>query len=406
MTRILFIGLVWPEPNSSAAGWRMVHLITLFLQRYEVHFASAASKTPFSHRLEALGVIEHTIILNDSSFDTFLKELNPMAVIFDRFMIEEQYAWRVATYLPSALRILDTEDLHFLRKARKEAYMNKKEIDFNNDYTKRELASILRSDVSLIISEFEQKLLEQKFGIAKDRLLYLPFQETPLNTPIVRKSFDEREHFIFIGNFIHEPNWRTVEILKYSIWPKLRKKLPKVELHIYGAYVSEKVNQLNNPSERFIIKGRAENARETLEHYRLLLAPIPFGAGVKGKFVDTMFAGTPTITTSIGAEDIVFEDNWPGYIIDNIEEVVDKAVELYTDNALWLRYQSIGFHIFNSTFSDNSYSQSFLNWLDYARDNWHSIRNDNFIGQVLLQQQFNATKYMALWIEEKNKKVI
>lgn len=406
MSKVLFVGHVWPEPTSSAAGWRILHLIRLMLQQYEVHFASAASKSAYSYNLQSLGVIEHTILLNDFSFDILLKDLCPVAVVFDRFMIEEQYSWRVVEQVPNAIRILDTEDLHFLRKARRESYTNGTEIDYNIEITKREIASIIRSDVSLIISKFEQNLLLEKFKIAKERLFYMPFQEELLDDKPLRKTFAERSNFVFIGNFIHEPNWHTVQILKYKVWPLLRKRVPKAEIHIYGAYASDKVNQLNKPIERFLIRGRAIDARETLENYRLLLAPIPFGAGVKGKFVDCMYAGTPSITTSTGAEDILlFEGRWAGYIVDNLDDLVDKAVNLYTKEEVWNKYHSIGYKIFNKSFSDQSFSYRFLQWVDAAIKNTNALRSNNFLGQLLLQQQFNATKYLSLWIEEKNKKV-
>ena len=183
----------------------------------------------------------------------------------------------------------------------------------------------------------------------------------------------------------------------------MRRKLPVAELHIYGAYASEKVNQLHNPKERFFIKGRADDARETLEKYRVLLAPIPFGAGAKGKFVDAMYSGTPSITTVVGAENMSVDNQWGGYIEDDFVQFIEKAINLYTDREEWQVLQGIGFDIFNSTIADNSYSEALLKWIEYALLNIMTIREKNFIGQILQQQQLNATKYMSLWIEQKNK---
>src|SRR5690606_27496680 len=106
--KILFIGLVWPEPTSSAAGWRILHLIKCFSKISEVFFASAAMKSIHSADLTSLGVQEKSIFLNDSSFDDFVKNLLPDIVVFDRFMVEEQYGWRIAEHCPGALRVLDT----------------------------------------------------------------------------------------------------------------------------------------------------------------------------------------------------------------------------------------------------------------------------------------------------------
>ncbi|GGH11212.1 glycosyltransferase family 4 protein [Sphingobacterium alkalisoli] len=406
MKKILIIGLVWPEPTSSAAGWRMLQLIKLFSYSYEVHFASSAGKSDYSHDLVALGVHEHSILLNHSSFDKFISQLQPDAVLFDRFMIEEQYGWRVAEYCPNALRILDTEDLHFLRLARQEAYKKNQPLNINSDTAKREIASILRSDISLIISENEMEVLQNEFNIPPNLLYYLPFQEDEIAADRIDRwlNFEERKHFVFIGNFIHEPNWRTVEILKNIIWPVLRKKVPSAELHVYGSYASEKVFQLHKPQEGFYIKGRAGNARQVLERYRVLLAPIPFGAGVKGKLIDSIQAGTPSVSSSIGAESMSTNGKWNGFICDEYPEFVEMGVALYNHRELWYTSQRTGVQILNERYANTTYGTVLLSLCTDKCSRLIEDRNTNFMGQILRQQHHQATKYMALWIAEKNKK--
>ena len=113
----------------------MLQLLETFIAYgYEMTFASTAAKTEFSLDLDHLGITEVSIQLNHSSFDDFLVKLKPDTVIFDRFMVEEQFGWRVAEFAPKALRILNTEDLHSLRKAREEAV--KKEREFTLDQWK------------------------------------------------------------------------------------------------------------------------------------------------------------------------------------------------------------------------------------------------------------------------------
>ena len=114
--QLLIIGTVWPEPRSSAAGARMMQLIQFFKKEgAEITFACSASNLEYSENLDRLDIKTKQIKINDSGFDTFIKELKPSVVLFDRFMTEEQFGWRVAEHCPDALRILDTEDLHSLR---------------------------------------------------------------------------------------------------------------------------------------------------------------------------------------------------------------------------------------------------------------------------------------------------
>ena len=316
--KVLIIGKVWPEPASSAAGSRMIELIDFFQSEgYDITFAAAASNKEFSVELNELGIQSAQIKLNNSSFDHFVIELNPDIVLFDRFMTEEQFGWRVTECCPNALKILDTEDLHCLRLARQQAWKEGREFnqsDLFNDTAKREIASILRCDLSLIISEYEMKLLKEVFRIDERLLLHLPFMLDNINENTVRNwtPIDKRNHFISIGNFLHEPNWNAVLYLKEEIWPLIRKEIPEAELHIYGAYSSQKVEQLHNPKQGFLVKGRAEDAKEVVGNSRVLLAPLRFGSELKGKLIEAMQCGTPSVTTSIGAESMHGTTKWFG----------------------------------------------------------------------------------------------
>ena len=177
--KVMVIGYVWPEPNSSAAGTYMLSLLQSFIaQGWQVTFASPAARTEHMVDLSIWAIQSVDITLNCSSFDDFAAELNPDVVLFDRFMMEEQFGWRVEKQCPDALRMLDTEDLHFLRQARHAAYKQKRELtvdDLHSDMAKREVAAILRCDLTLIISQMEYELLQSDFGVSPNLLLQLPF---------------------------------------------------------------------------------------------------------------------------------------------------------------------------------------------------------------------------------------
>ncbi|WP_293741669.1 glycosyltransferase [uncultured Pedobacter sp.] len=404
--KLLIIGMVWPEPGSSAAGTRMVQLVELFLANgYQVTFASAASKSEFSYDFSHTTVAEQEIKLNDESFNTVLKALNPDIVLFDRFMIEEQYGWRVQQECPGALRILDTEDLHFLRQARQQSIKKQEIINLFSDIAKREIAAILRCDLSLIISEAELKLLREKFKVDPGLLYYLPFLEQQITADITQKwiPFAERADFVFIGNFLHEPNWHTVQTLKTKVWPLLRKKLPEASLNIYGAYPTQKVWQLENKAERFFIRGRAANAQETIARHKILLAPIQFGAGVKGKFIDAMLTGTPSVTTTIGAEAMKGNLPWNGFIEDDLTRFVEKAAQLYQRQSEWQAAQQQGIQIINQRYASIAFTDAFLLKITELLLSLTKHRQNNIIGQILNHHTLQSTKYMSLWIEEKNK---
>ncbi len=407
---LLIIGYVWPEPNSSAAGRRMMQLIDLFKrQQYRIIFASPASDSEYSIAFDQHQIEKVFIQLNDSSFDTFIISLNPSVVMFDRFMMEEQFGWRVAKYCPEALRILDTEDLHFLRQARQQAFKENRETlakDLYSDMAKREIASIYRCDLSLIISEFEMNLLVDEFQVNKDLLIYFPLLFEPINQKHIDELpvFEQRKDFIFLGNFLHEPNWNAVLFLKEKIWPILNKKLPHATLQIYGAYPSQKVFALQNIKERFVIRGRAESSSEVFKQARVILVPVQFGAGLKGKLLEAMTYGTPSITSTLGAEGIPGNLDWPGAIENDIHRFVDAAAQYYENKSDWQKAQQIGFNIINSRFNPGFHESNFEKVLVQVQNNLEMHRHQNFTGAMLLHHTMASTKYLSKWIEEKNKK--
>ncbi|PRX49836.1 glycosyltransferase family 4 protein [Salegentibacter salegens] len=409
-SRLLVIGCVWPEPNSSAAGSRMLQLLQFFLaENYKITFVTTSARSEFAVDLEKMNITSEVIKMNHPSFDEMLKRISPDLVLFDRFMTEEQFGWRVDEICPEAVKILDTEDLHFLRKTRIEAFKKNipaEEIYFDADITKREIASIYRCDLSLIISEVEMKLLQKEFNIPQNLLHYLPFLLEPISEEekLSLPAFKNRKDFISIGNFLHEPNWNAVLYLKEKIWPLIRQELPDAKLNIYGSYPSQKIWNLHNEKEGFIVQGRAENAEIVMKNAKVCLAPIQFGAGLKGKLIQAMQCGTPSITTAIGAEGIAGALDWNGFITNQPKDFAQKAVQLYSEENLWENSAENGFRIINSRFNKEAFQHKLSERLLNLIQNIATYRQKNFIGKMLQHHQHRSTYFMAKFIEEKEKR--
>jgi glycosyltransferase involved in cell wall biosynthesis len=273
-----------------------------------------------------------------------------------------------------------------------------------NDTAKREIASIFRSDLSLIISKFELDLLQKVFNVPQSLLFYLPllidleddeiFSQTP--------AYEQRLNFMSIGNFKHKPNHDAVIYLQSKIWPLIRKELPKAELHIYGAYVNEAISQLNNKNTGFLIKGWIEHKREAFVNYRICLAPLRFGAGQKGKLLDAMIYGTPSVTTSMGSEGMASPEEWNGFIEDQPELYALRAVQLYQDKLLWKNARKKGYDLIKQNFNKNDFEGLLALKLEELSNKLHAHRASNFIGNMLSHHTMKSTKYLSKWIELKN----
>jgi glycosyltransferase involved in cell wall biosynthesis len=308
------------------------------------------------------------------------------------------------------LRVLETSDLHCLREARQQLLKEqllKNPADLyqmmaQQDIALREIASIFRCDLSLMISSFEMDLLIRHFSVPDYLLCHCPFL---LDMPENRnwRSYGEREHFVTIGNFLHAPNWDAVQWLKQAIWPEIRKALPQAQLHIYGAYTPQKARELHNEREGFLVQGWAEDALAVMKQARVCLAPLRFGAGIKGKLADAMLTGTPSVTTSIGAEAMHDDLPWPGLVADDAQAFAAAAVRLYQDETLWLQSQRQAVEILQRCFNKTERGAKLMHELALANEKIGQRRLQNFVGRMLRHHQHKSTHYMARWIEAKNR---
>ncbi len=402
---VLVIGYVWPEPDSSAAGSHMLSLLRMFRDNgFRVIFSCPAQRSEYMANLDAENIESADILLNDSSFDAFIAELMPDYVVFDRFMMEEQFSWRVEQACPDAMRILDTEDLQCLRGARQQAFREKRKMqkkDLLGELAKRECAAILRCDLSLIVSSHEMELLQKTFAVDTALLHHLPFMLDPSQQYPSKKLFSERTHFVTIGNFRHTPNWDSVLFLQ-QIWPLIRRALPEAQLHIYGAYPTKKAMALNDPDRGFLIKGRASSAHSVLANARVCLSPLRFGAGIKGKLIDAMQTGTPSITTSIGAESMADNLPWPGLVENTREDIANAAIRLYQDETLWNQCQQRIAPILKEHYDGPELARDLLHRIVSIKKSLGQHRLNNFTGAMLRHHSMKSTLYMSRWIEAKN----
>ena len=191
--------------------------------------------------------------------------------------------------------------------------------------------------------------------------------------------------------------------MKKDIWPIIKKKLPKAEMHVYGAYASEKVKQLHDENDKFLIKGFAEDVNTVMQNARVCLAPLRFGAGLKGKLIDAMLNGTPSVMSSIAAEGMFGDFETSGFIEDNPKEFANKSIELYTDKIFWNGKQKNGYNIINARFDKQLFISDFMLKISLLLNNIEAHRTQKFVGQMLQHHTLQSTKYMSKWIEEKNK---
>jgi len=384
----------------------MMEFMQLFTaQGWRIAFASTAADSEFMADLSGYDVERIAIAVNSDSFDVLLKRLQPDLVLFDRFIMEEQFGWRVERTCPKAIRMIETIDLHCLREARHAQFKRQPGVitvvdqdDLYNAIALREIAAIFRSDLSIMVSDAEMTLLNKAFNVSEQLLHLCPFMFdiTGMDRPL--PGWHERKHFTTIGNFRHAPNWDAILWLKQQIWPLIRAQLPDVELHIYGSYAPPKATALHQPETGFHVLGRASDVGDVMQQARVCLAPLRFGAGIKTKLADAMYHGTPNISTSIGAEGMCRDLDWSGMIADDADAFANAAVSLYTDASRWQQAQLNGFSIMRQHFNAASNGAALICRLRALKADLAAQRQQNFTGQMLRHHHQRSTEFMSRWI--------
>ena len=527
---------LWPEPDASAAGVRTSSLLNYFTRKdghcsaslplfNSVHYGcglppllqnkqnhdngiesefdskhdkNGVDKKNIAHKLFPKVTMHHIPPPNKSfEMKTFL-DSEPMddlqAIIFDRHFAEEMYSFHFYNHKPNVLRILDMQDVHFIRKHRQSVIMEydkkknrhssrgeqkdsfmlssslmekvissypilhavdneeeleeegggqneakeKSEISSNakrdqfNSTLLRELASIHRSDLTLVCSPYELALLRDEYGIPPHKLTlasffidqvedkYFSSSSSPSSSTsaIINPtefSFEQRSNFVVLGGFKHAPNIDQVKVLKYHLWPDIRKQIPHAKLYVYGAYAPQSILQLHNEAEGFIVKGYIPDVKDILPHCRVMLAPLRFGAGIKGKIIDSWKYGCPVVTTPIGSEGMTVKttvvDNdhdeheetkkWGGIVASNSHDFVQGAVNLYNNEKQWMICQTEGRKLIQELFDAEQNLECLNDNIKLALENKIKRRQRDYFSASLWNQQSRSTEYFSKWIEQK-----
>ncbi len=246
-----------------------------------------------------------------------------------------------ALAMTDARIIFDTVDLAFLRRERMAKVLGEQ---FDGRIKAEELHVCRCADGVLVVSPVEKEILEQEGIFEKVSVVTNIHDRVSLSRP-----FGERTGLMFIGGFAHQPNVDGILWFAERIWPIIRRKIPGISLTVVGSSPSEDVLALAASDIR--VTGYVEDVLPCFEAARVFVAPLRYGAGVKGKIGQSIACGLPVVTTSTGAEGMYLEDGVSAMIADDERLFADKVVELYRDEQLWQRLSLNGAKVLEDFFS-------------------------------------------------------
>jgi glycosyltransferase involved in cell wall biosynthesis len=252
-------------------------------------------------------------------------------VLISRHYVAAHFAPLVKKYCAKAALIFDTVDLHYLREERLAELENSLPLRRVAERTRRsELAVIAQSDAVLVVSPTEMEVLA---GDAPNALVHVisNIHEVPGR----RVDFGARSDLFFVGGYQHPPNVDAAQWFVSRIWPLIHAQLPEARFHLIGSKAPDSVRALKGDGVLF--HGYVEDLEHYLDRCRLAVAPLRYGAGVKGKVNMSMSYGQPVVATPAAIEGTHAEHGRDILVAESEQAFADEVVRLYQDQELWTR---------------------------------------------------------------------
>lgn len=330
---ILVIDHYVPTYDKDAGSQRMYQLLKILrdlgnsvtfagenLQKYE----------PYTSDLQNHGVE----VLYKPYLTTFEKYLSEVGVFFNLVIISRahiaiKYISLIKKYCPNAKIIFDTVDLQHLRLLRQAEIEHNENLRAEAEKSKNieiHLSNICNA--TWVVSPVEKELLQKG-----DNSIRVDIVSDIQQTCERKTSFTERKNILFIGGFIHQPNVDAIRWFVYEIFPLIKNQMPDVKLYVIGSNPPKDIKIPGDDS--IIITGFVERVEPYLEESRIFIAPVRYGAGIKGKINKSMCHGLPVVTTTIGAEGMYLLNRQNALISDDKEEFAQYCIELYQNEELW-----------------------------------------------------------------------
>jgi len=356
--QILFIDAHTPEPDQDSGSVRLTNLMQTCRELgYGVTFFAdnRAYAGNYTRDLQKTGieVLYHPWLASLSDF--FRSRGHEFDHIFiSRHYVATNYVLMLKRYCPNARFIFDTVDLHYLREQRLAELEKSRALKMAAQQTKRaELSVIKAADATLVVSSVEKDVLAVDAPDARVHIL-----SNIHHVPGRDKGFSERKDIYFVGGYQHPPNIDAACWFVNDVWPLIREQLPEMRFHLIGSKAPERVRSLKG--DGVVFHGYVESLQPFLDDCRLAIAPLRYGAGVKGKVNMSMAHGQPMVVTSVAGEGLFAEHEREFLIAEDAESFAREVVRLYQDEALWYKLSDASIKNVETHFSVQAARDSIL----------------------------------------------
>ncbi|MEQ3665164.1 MULTISPECIES: glycosyltransferase [unclassified Olleya] len=341
---VLIIDEIIPEFNKDSGSRRLTEIIKLLLKNKVSVFLVAdlkqyKYKSDYIQKFKDLGVNVYQPSIDSKgdlvTIEGFIKQMAPKMDVawLHRPLIFDKYQALVKKANPKVKLVFDMVDFHYIRLLR-EYELNKDEAlkAEAEKFLKIELQNCKNADVVIAISTTDKVLLKQHFN-TDEKVVLISNIHQYIDKSEDFNSFENRKDLLFVGSFRHDPNTDAVKYLKQNVMPIVWQTLPEVTVNIIGSYITDDIKDL--ASSNFKLLGFVDDLNVVINNSKLFVAPLRFGAGIKGKIGQSLEHSLPLVTTDVGAEGFDFGNQKQIMIANNTEAIAQKVINLYTNKVLW-----------------------------------------------------------------------
>ncbi len=336
--RILVVDHQLPTPDQDSGSRRMFELLSLLAgMGFGLTFVphDGADLPPYSRLLLDNGI---EVMASPSGLPGYLRQVAPdlRAAILSRPSVASSHLPTVRRLAPEAKILYDTVDLHFLRERRQAEVEDDASLRASAErYHHQELSLARSADATLVVSPVEKEVL-----LAEDPTLDVHVIPNIHADQPAGLGFGWREGLLFVGNFRHPPNRDAAHWLVEEVLPFVRKQLPGVPTYIVGSHATSDIMELSGDGVEVL--GWVPDLGDLYDRARLFVAPLRYGAGIKGKVGESLAHGLPVVTTRLGAEGMGLEHGADVLVADGAEAFANQIVRGYGDQELWERLAANG----------------------------------------------------------------
>ncbi|MHB2208474.1 glycosyltransferase [Methylobacterium sp. CM6257] len=383
--RMLVVDALLPMPDRDSGSFITAKMLAAFQELgFEITFVAQHSyrwSEAYAAPLQKNGI--------EYLYDPYIKDFAEVIaarnnfdfVLVFRHTVLSQIYDQIRSRLPKSRIIFHNVDLHYLREQREAELVGDKEGLFSSAITQtQELALIARSDCNIVHTVVEKKVIEEQLPL-KNIIVF------PYIADVVRneRKFDERMDIMFLGGFSHLPNQDAVRYFVNEVWPLLAGRLPEnSRFLIVGADPTPEIETL--AGDRVVVTGQVPELGPWFAQARVFVAPLRYGAGIKGKLIQSLSHGVPCVATPIASEGVGVEDGVHFLSGETSQELADAILRLYTDQELWRSLQTTGYEFVEERYSWRRCMDLCRLSLNVADETWlkrHAHRRKTLLRSIL-----------------------